>query len=67
MSLWKDKKSSPPPQDSSKRVEVEGIVARCERCPAETINTWYLTEIGALSWKCEECGHLNILLEFNLP
>ena len=67
MSRWRSEAASPPPQDDDKKIEVEGITAQCGVCREETYTTWYLPEVGALSWRCTACGHLNVIEDFELP
>ena len=67
MPRWTQNSKSEEPASDDKKIEVEGLVATCEMCKEQTDTTWYLPEVSALTWKCTECDHVNILTDFKLP
>lgn len=67
MPRWSQNRKSERPVSNESKIEVEGLVATCELCNDQTDTTWYLPEVHALTWKCTECDHINILTDFNLP
>ena len=67
MPRWTQNKKSEEPKGDDIKIEVEGLVAQCEMCKTQTDTTWYLPEVQALTWKCTDCDHVNILTDFRLP
>lgn len=64
MSRWSNGEKATP--EEAIKVEVEGMALQCSQCYSQHDKAFYLPEVKALTWKCPECDHINILEDFKL-
>lgn len=70
MSKWKQGAGVQKPFSSEgTKIELTGTACQCELCRYQSDKVYWLPEVSALTWKCEneECGHINILTDFVMP
>lgn len=67
MSRWDElSKPAKKPVENVNKIELDGVSAMCRMCPTQAGTVTYLVDMKVLTWKCEECGFINIIEEFNL-